>query len=610
MTLNNSMSITPMPPAKAKGERFEHGSVLGGKTRAARVSSQWKSTGQGHLISTTDPLSRVSQFAYDGIGRMTHAVDPLGATALRAYDPINGPTTVTNGDGQTSTIAYSHTGKIASLTDARGHAITYGYDSSDRLSTITDADSGVAHVTSYDGLGNPLTSVDRKSQTTTYTYDALNRPATVSYADGSSKSFTFDLGGRLTQIQDSVGGTITRGYDGLDRLTSETSPQGTVTYTYDAAGRRSTLQAGSTQAQVSYTYDNDDRLTAITQGSTSLSFGYDTASRRTSASLPNGISATYTWDAASELTAIAYAAGATNLGNVTYAYDLAGRINSRGGSLFQSILPATVTSATYDPANRLTARTAAGVIASPTWDANGSMTSDGTKTYVWDARNRLTAITGLASFVYDGSDRRKTATLNGTATSYLYDGFDVAEEQQGGAASADLLLGLNVDERFSRAGSTLLTDALGSTVGLANSTAVQTQYGYDPYGVAHITGVASTNPYQFTGRENDPTAAGLMYYRARYYNQAWGRFIAEDPIGIQGGTNLYGYVYQDPVNLKDPSGRTPLTGDPWSMWTNGRTCRFFDGNGNADFDIDIPGHHFPMEWHGWYGGVRGPAIPF
>src|SRR5277367_4976154 len=44
MTLNNSMSITPSPPGQAKGARFEHGSVLGGKTRAARVSSQWKST--------------------------------------------------------------------------------------------------------------------------------------------------------------------------------------------------------------------------------------------------------------------------------------------------------------------------------------------------------------------------------------------------------------------------------------------------------------------------------------------------------------------------------------------------------------------------------------
>src|ERR1700733_914715 len=37
MTLNNSMSITLKPPAKAKGARFEHGSVLGGKTRSPQA---------------------------------------------------------------------------------------------------------------------------------------------------------------------------------------------------------------------------------------------------------------------------------------------------------------------------------------------------------------------------------------------------------------------------------------------------------------------------------------------------------------------------------------------------------------------------------------------
>src|SRR5271168_3332940 len=51
MTLNNSMSITPLPPGQAKGVRFEHGSVLGGKIPAARVSSQRKST-TGDLIVT------------------------------------------------------------------------------------------------------------------------------------------------------------------------------------------------------------------------------------------------------------------------------------------------------------------------------------------------------------------------------------------------------------------------------------------------------------------------------------------------------------------------------------------------------------------------------
>jgi hypothetical protein len=50
MTLNNSMSITPSPPGQAKGAKFEHGSVLGGKTRDARVSSQWKSTARWHAV--------------------------------------------------------------------------------------------------------------------------------------------------------------------------------------------------------------------------------------------------------------------------------------------------------------------------------------------------------------------------------------------------------------------------------------------------------------------------------------------------------------------------------------------------------------------------------
>lgn len=191
---------------------------------------------------------------------------------------------------------------------------------------------------------------------------------------------TWDLGGRLTQLQDSFGGTITRSYDGLDRLLSETTPQGTVTYTYDAAGRRLTMQAGG-QAQVTYSYDNGNRLTGITQGSSSVAFGYDAANRRTSATLPGGITAAYSFDAASQLTGITYSNGSTTLGTLTYGYDLAGHVVSRDGTLFQSVLPAPVSNATYDLANRLTARTAAGVTASPAWDANGNLTSDGTRTY-------------------------------------------------------------------------------------------------------------------------------------------------------------------------------------------------------------------------------------
>jgi RHS repeat-associated protein len=505
----------------------------------------------GDLVSATDPLGRTASYYTDAIGRPLTATDPLGATTVLTHDPINGPRQITDANGLTTTTAYTPIGKVASVTDARGGQVAFTYAPSGRMATRSDALGAVTRVTQRDGLGNVLAATDRKGQAASFTYDPLNRPLTASYADGTL-SFTFDAAGRLTKLVDSVGGTVTRSYDSLDRLMSETTPQGTVAYTYDAAGRRLTMQAGN-QAQVAYAYDNADRLTGITQGTTSVGYTYDTAGRRVSASLPGGITASYGYDAASQLTAITYASGATTLGTLTYGYDLAGRVNARGGSLFQSLLPAAVTSVSYDLANRLTSRTASGVTVTPSWDANGNLANDGQHALSFDARNRLTAIAGVASFAYDGFGRRVTATRAGVATSFLYDGWDVAQEQQGGAASANLLAGSGIDEHLSRNGSTYLADALGSTVALASGGAVKTSYGYDPYGAAQVTGTASDNTFQYTGRENDGTR--LYYYRARYYAPLWGRFISEDPIGFAGGdVNLYRYVGNDPIDFSDPSG--------------------------------------------------------
>ena len=46
----------------------------------------------------------------------------------------------------------------------------------------------------------------------------------------------------------------------------------------------------------------------------------------------------------------------------------------------------------------------------------------------------------------------------------------------------------------------------------------------------------------------------FLYMRARYYIPSLGRFINEDPIGLAGGLNLYGYVGNNPINLIDPIG--------------------------------------------------------
>jgi YD repeat-containing protein len=137
-------------------------------------------------------------------------------------------------------------------------------------------------------------------------------------------SYTHDSGNRVTQVTDSVGGTVSTAYDGLDRVTGETTALGTVTYTYDAAGRRATMAVPS-QSTISYGYDNADRLTSITQGSAVVQYAYDNANRRITLTLPNGVVTEYGYDAASQLTGLTYRLGGTTLGALTYAYDAAGQ---------------------------------------------------------------------------------------------------------------------------------------------------------------------------------------------------------------------------------------------------------------------------------------------
>ena len=61
-------------------------------------------------------------------------------------------------------------------------------------------------------------------------------------------------------------------------------------------------------------------------------------------------------------------------------------------------------------------------------------------------------------------------------------------------------------------------------------------------------------PFTFTSREYD-SESGLYFYRARYYDPRAGRFITKDPIGFLGGdVNMYRYVFNNPVNLRDPLG--------------------------------------------------------
>jgi RHS repeat-associated protein len=578
VTVTNPLGQQTTFAYNSQGQITRANDSLGNSTQFAYSS--------GDLVSTTDPLGRTTARTPDNIGRLLKVTDAAGNSTQFAYNTLNKTTSTTDALGNVTSFTYDANGNLLTVTDANQRATVYTYDNMDRLSTRKDPLQNQENH-QYDGNGNVTQFTDRRNKIATFSYDGLNRKTFAGYgttagpAYESSVTYTYDSGNRLTQIADTSGGTITRGYDNLDRLTSDATPNGTVGYGYNNAGRRTSLTVPG-QSVVNYTFDSANRLTQITQGSATVEFSYDAVNRRTSLTLPNGVVTSYSYDSGSQLIGIAYANGTSTLGTLTYSYDVVGRRASVGGSMAAVNLPNAVSATAYNVNNQLTTWGTANLF----YDANGNMTSDGTHSYTWDARNRLAAMDSgsTANFAYDAFGRRSSKTILGAQKNFLYDGANAVQELSGSTATANMLAG-GVDEVFQRTDSggamNLLADALGSTVGLANTTGIlQTTYSYEPFGNTTATGTSSSNSTAYTGREVDAT--GLYFYRARYYNATLQRFISEDPIGLDGGINFYRYVGDNPVNLLDPFGLNDYSQQQTLQYFlqpayNGATAGFFQG---------------------------------
>jgi len=104
-------------------------------------------------------------------------------------------------------------------------------------------------------------------------------------------------------------------------------------------------------------------------------------------------------------------------------------------------------------------------------------------------------------------------------------------------------------------------DPLGSTVALLDNTQTITDtFSYFPSGtVTSRTGTAAT-PFQFVGTKGyHSDASGKTYVRARILEPQKGRWLTEDPIGINGGLNVYSYTNNRPTVLSDPEGLLPCS---------------------------------------------------
>lgn len=436
-------------------------------------------------------------------------------------------------------------------TKADNTTITYDYNPLGQMTQLSAPDQIIAYF--YDAAGRRTGMTDLNGDTT-YELDELGRPVTITLSTGEAVSYRYDNVGNRTEIIYPDNKTVTYSYNALNQVETVTDwDSGVTTYDYDVMGRPITVTLPNDTVS-SLAYDAAGNVTEIVHKDDignligSYRYQYDGTGRRIG-SIENGTTITYTYDALYRLTDVV-----NSVNDVyTYVYDAAGN-----RVLKQE--PGALDTYTYDAANQLTA--ISGI--STTLDANGNLLLDGQRAYTYDDLDRLIQVTqGMTTtlYGYTGDGDRLWQHTAGVTTTFTLDLngalAQVLAQKQGGQQTTFLP---GIGQYGSGGWSYFHTDALGSVRHLSGGMGGSLgDIDYSPFGeIVNSTGMASW--FGFTGEQQDGSS-GLTYLRARYYDPSLGRFLTPDNIipDITNGQSLnaYAYVYNDPINLVDPSGHVP-----------------------------------------------------
>ena len=450
------------------------------------------------------------------------------------------------------------------------------------------------------------------NDTISYSYDELGRA--ISRSIGSVEAtWTFDALARLTS-ETSVLGTFLYGYDGLtERIASVTYPNDQASYfsyfggtedrrlqtihhiypngttlsrydyTYDARGNILTWsqQADSAAAvQWSYGYDAADQMVAAIKRTTDPSaavlkryaYRYDVTGNRTAEQIDNSVlSATFNRVnglLSRQPVGPVMFRGTTNEPSTVTIGSVKATVNS--ANEFQAAVPITAGVNTIG----MSARDASGnttyqnyqlsnVGTSTTFvnDANGNLLSDGTRTFEWDARNQLAAVTvgsHRSEFTYNGLHQRvriveKESGLVQSDTRLVWCQAVICEERAS-AGGAVLRRVFALGEQTGGASHFFSVDHLSSVneVTAANGSLLA-RYAFDPWGRRTVVAGVDVTNVGFTGYYfHGPSGTELSQYRA--YDGDLGRWLSEDPSGLVAGVNRSIYANNEPVVFRDALG--------------------------------------------------------
>ncbi|MER6978251.1 LamG-like jellyroll fold domain-containing protein, partial [Streptomyces carpinensis] len=532
------------------------------------------------------------------------------------YGKGRGGGTVGSSDAQTTKYTYDRRGLPTSMTDAEQHTTDYSYDEAGNLAVTTapavqaepdgTTASTVRPVTTsgFNTFGEAVEEQDPNGLVSTTAYDAEGNkasetlppytPAGASTPNAGTTVYTYDSEGDQTSVTTPGGKTTSYLYDQLGNLAQTTAADGTKTHaTYDPNGEQLSM-TDPTGAQTQATYDFMGRpvtqttlerypstrtLTSTT--SYAVTAGNPYGAHVASTTSPGGVTTSYGYNRAGDVTSVADGAGNTT----RYAYDFEGNVSKT------TLADGTYTTTDYNTDGDPTA--------TRSYDASG--------TKLWET-----------SQAYDGvGNMISTTDANGHTSRFTYDAAGtITQEIQPVDASTSITTTFGYDAAGNR---TRFTDGRGNswrytytpwgqqekvieptTTKYTSAADSTTTFAYDADGqMTNVTlpgGVTTAMTYDVNGRLKTMSGAGADAATAKrsFTYDADGRVLSAntDEAGIAGAADHQDathdeFTYDDRSDLLTASGSAGSAGFAYN--DDSQMTSRTDASGTTTYGYDTAG---------------------